>query len=93
MVRLGDRVKDQISGLVGIATGRAEYLYGCVRVVVSPTVEKDGKPVEGSWFDEEQLILIEAGALLPKSKPEPAISTGGPRPDATRRDDPAGGGR
>lgn len=29
MVTLGARVKDNITGFEGIATGRAEYLYGC----------------------------------------------------------------
>lgn len=55
MVKLGDRVTDRISGFSGIATGRAEYLYGCVRVQVEPEALHDGKPVESQWFDEQRL--------------------------------------
>lgn len=49
--RLGDRVRDRITGLVGIATGRAEYLYGVDQVLVVPALIRDGVPASGTWFD------------------------------------------
>jgi len=55
MVKLGSKVTDSITGFSGIATGRTEYLYGCVRVLVEPTEMKDGKPVESLWIDEQRL--------------------------------------
>ena len=46
MIKLGSKVRDSITGLEGIATARTEYLYGCVRITITPTELKDGKPVD-----------------------------------------------
>jgi len=54
-VKLGAKVLDSISGLTGTVVARTEYLNGCVRVCVDPGIVKDGKPVEASWIDEQQL--------------------------------------
>ncbi len=51
MVKLGDKVKDSITGFEGVAVSRTEYLYGCVRV----GVEGSTKPGESFWFDEQRL--------------------------------------
>jgi len=76
VINLGDKVRDTISGFTGIVTGRYVYLHGCVRCGVHSQELKDGKPVEGQVFDEGQLELLQAGALLPAPAP-----TGGPRDD------------
>ncbi len=55
MVRLGQKVTDNITGFSGIVTARTEFLYGCVRVCVEPEELKDGKPIEAQWFDEQRL--------------------------------------
>jgi hypothetical protein len=60
---LGDRVKDYVSGMVGVITSRGEHLFGCNRYWVEPQELKDGKPVEGKWFDEESIELVEAGVI------------------------------
>jgi hypothetical protein len=86
MVKLGDRVKDQITGFTGIATGRYEYLYGCVRVSVQAEKLKDGKVADGLVFYEDQLEVIKAGAVTgvaAKSKP----TTGGPRSFSEERNE------
>src|ERR1700728_2195934 len=44
-VKLGDVVRDRISGFAGVATSRTEYLNGCVRWQVSPQHLHDGKPI------------------------------------------------
>ncbi len=54
MVKLGDRVKDRISGFKGVVTGRTEYLYGCIRLMVEPEGLHDGKPIDSQWFDEQR---------------------------------------
>lgn len=56
MVKLGDRVKDSITGFAGIAIARCEYLNGCVRVSIQPVKLKDGKPIDELWVDESQLV-------------------------------------
>lgn len=77
MIQLGDKVKDPISNLVGIATGRTDYLYGCIHILVQPAELKDGKPVEGTWFDEARLEVVERGAVKPPAH-KVAANPGGP---------------
>ena len=70
MVKLGEKVKDSITGFEGTVTARAEYLYGCVRVEVTPAALKDGVPVESQWFDEQRTsALSEAPSGGPQSVP------------------------
>jgi len=58
MVSLGDKVMDKVSGLVGIAVSRTEYLNGCVQFGVQPKLKK-GKTEITTWsVDEEQLVVI-----------------------------------
>lgn len=73
-IELGDEVRDTISGFTGIVIGRTEWLYGCVRIGVSPRkVNKEsGKIIDAQWFDEPQLEV-----LTPRKKPN-KLSGGGP---------------
>ncbi len=58
-IKLGDKVKDVVSGFTGRATGRAEYITGCVQFLVMPDkVDKEGKFLEGHWFDEDRLKKV-----------------------------------
>jgi hypothetical protein len=55
-LKLGDHVKDRITGFGGIAIARTDWLYGCTRYgVQSEELDKDGTPVEVQWFDEQSL--------------------------------------
>lgn len=62
-VKIGDQVKDEISGVKGIIVAQHDYLYGCHRSRVQPAGMKDGKPIEQSTFDTAQLKLITAGVV------------------------------
>ncbi|QTL01945.1 hypothetical protein J5J86_14135 [Aquabacter sp. L1I39] len=77
MVTLGHRVKDAITGLVGIATARTEYMYGCAQVHIQPEGLKDGAPISGAWFDEQRVSTVE---VLPIAVS--AQSSAGPGGDA-----------
>ena len=69
-VELGKRYSDSISGFTGIATARTVYLYGCVRVLLTPdTLGKDGVPLESQGFDEQRV------------DPSSEAATGGPQSD------------
>ena len=59
MPQLGSRVRDTISGFTGILTGRAEYLYGCVHLQISPEELSEGKPIANDWFDEQRVELVD----------------------------------
>lgn len=66
MVKLGGAVKDSITGFVGIAIGRAEYLNGCISCQVQDL--KDITKTE--WIDEQRLtIYSQATAGGPQSRP------------------------
>jgi hypothetical protein len=75
MVNLGANVTDRITGFSGIAIARTEYLYGCVRVCVEHGKLRDGKPIEGQWFDEQRLSATSKaksggpGAVAPSRDP------------------------
>jgi hypothetical protein len=84
-IKLGDKVKDTISGFEGIVTGRFEYLNGCVRLGVDPDhLDKDGKRIEGITIDEPQVRLITASVI-----PQTAAPVGGPRPHPAPRSAPS----
>lgn len=77
LIALGSKVRDRISGLVGTVTGRAEYLFGCVQVLVSPAEVKDGAPVLGSWLDEGRVEAVVTEAPMPRPE-SAAVRAGGP---------------
>lgn len=56
---LGLRAKDKISGFEGVITSRVQYLTGCDRYYLQPKA-KNGAFVDGSYFDEAQLITFES---------------------------------
>ena len=87
-IELGDRVKDKISGLSGIAFGITNWLYGCRRVSVMPEESKDGKPAELFSVDEPQLEIVQKGAIQEKekaSKEKKKKTSGGPMPEVSRQ--------
>ena len=80
-IKLGQRLKDKVTGLTGIATSRCEYLNGCVQFAIQPPVNEKGENVTDIWIDEGQLEFVDHG-VLPESKPKPkpqASSGGGYR--------------
>ena len=77
MIQLGQEVKDIVSGFIGIAVGRHEYLQGCTRITVQPPVGKDKKLPESATFDEPQIEVIgKKKIVLAHGRKD----TGGPMP-------------
>lgn len=94
---LGDLVEDMITKFKGVITARTEWFNGCVRYIVEPQGLKDGVPIDGRPFDEQQLVLKKARVVAPNpSEPQQlhiagspllalkAPRTGGPRNDMSR---------
>lgn len=79
-MKLGDVVRDKISGFTGVATCRLDYLNGCERWQVTPRVLHEGKPIEPQYFDVEQLELVGEPAVTLVRNP-----TGGDRPNPAGR--------
>lgn len=55
---LGDELKDEITGFVGVCTSRTQWLNACNVYGLQPKELKDGKPQERCHFDEPQLELV-----------------------------------
>lgn len=79
-MKLGDKVKDTVTGFTGIVVTRAEHLNGCIRFGVQSDKLKDGIPSDAQWFDEPQLVLVKPAAV--KRGPS---ETGGPLPFTPKR--------
>lgn len=87
MVKVGDKVRDRVTGFKGVAVCRTEWLNGCVRIGVQPAscYTKDGETrmPEISTIDEGQLDIVKAHAVLastvtrPRTSPIPDLGTGG----------------
>ena len=63
--KFGKKARDKVTGLIGIITGKIVWMYGCNQYCIVPPVDKEGKVVEGSWFDEGRIEIIE-DAIEPK---------------------------
>lgn len=69
MVELGDKVKDPITGITGIAVCIHSYLHGCNRISVQQVAKKDGTVPDSIAFDEPQLVIVEK-RRIPKGNNE-----------------------
>lgn len=94
----GDLAKDKVSGMTGVVASRADHLYGCNRYWIQPRELKDGKPVDGQWFDEDALEMVEAEVVKrrvyrvvdePTAAP-PARQPGGPTNQPAPQTGPSG---
>lgn len=79
MIKLGNKVKDIVSGFTGIATAKVVYLNGCVQFCVNPPMPKNGKGeyIKGRYFDEEQLKKVTGGIKIKKKAK--VVDPGGPQ--------------
>lgn len=68
-MNLGDEIRDTISGFKGICSGKAEWLYSCTKVMITPKAldKKTGKPAESDWFDEPQTERVKKEVVKPKN--------------------------
>ncbi len=58
-IKLGQRVRDKITGFTGVAVSRCEYLNGCIQYSVQPPVDEKNLIPKDQWIDEQQLIKTE----------------------------------
>jgi len=72
-IKLGNLIRDKVTGFEGIATARVEYINGCVQYCIKPKMGKDKKMPEGEYIDLDQLEVVGNGIYI---EPEP---TGGPQ--------------
>jgi hypothetical protein len=76
-IKLGNKVRDTLTGFTGIVTSRTEYLYGCVHIGVTPEdLDKDGKVKQAEFFDEQRIEVIKS--TKPQTSQDSAAKAGGP---------------
>jgi len=75
MIELGDEIKDTVTGFKGIAVAKTDWLNGCTRWTIQPSVDKEGKVPPAECFDETQLVLVKR-----KKVAQGRHDTGGPIP-------------
>jgi len=63
-INLGDKVKCKITGFIGIAVAKTEYINGCIQYIVAPKVSKDNKFPEEISIDENSLEVIKKKITL-----------------------------
>lgn len=74
-IQVGQKVKDTITGLTGVATMKATYLNGCIAFLVTPRrrLLRDHDP---EWVSSVRLVAVdEKPAVEPPKSEKP---TGGP---------------
>lgn len=81
-LKLGDKAQDKISGFAGTIVAITEWLNGCRRITIQPSQLHEGKPVDNSTFDAEQVAKVEEGPTLSPTR------TGGPSIAPQRSADP-----
>jgi len=69
MFILGDKVKDKVSGLIGIAVSRIEYLNGCIQYGITAKLKKGEDEIKTWNIDEEQLETVKKKIVKVKKTP------------------------
>lgn len=76
--KLGERVRDTLSGYEGICYSINTWLHGCRHIGIKPLgCDKDGKPWETRWFDEPQVEHAKGPVVAPTG------AVGGPKETPT----------
>lgn len=75
-VKLGDEVRDKISGFEGVIVARTEYLWGCVQYAVASRRLKDsGEVLDWLWLDVDRVEIVQR-----EEATRVVRLTGGPQP-------------
>lgn len=65
---LGYKCRDIVTGFEGVAESISFDLYGCIQVVLVPSIPKDSKTKEypsGRWFDAKRLKKVNQKLVMP----------------------------
>ena len=68
-IKLGDKIRDKITQLEGIAISKTEFLNGCTQYQIQPEgLSKEGKVKESEFVDEQQIEIIKPEKPIKKKK-------------------------
>jgi len=74
--KIGQTVKDLVTGVEGVAICRAQYLHGCIRLEVQPSKKKDDTIPESVMIDEVQIKIINKKQLIKVKKSKQLVKLG-----------------
>lgn len=57
-IKLGQKVRDKVTGFTGTVTAKVEYLNGCVQYCVMPKAKEEGKLPTPEYIDVQQLEIF-----------------------------------
>jgi hypothetical protein len=81
-MKLGEKVRDKITGYEGIAYARTEYLNGCIRIGIQDRLKQDGTVPDMEWGDQSEIEVTK------KEKQIKGKDPGGPIPKPRQIIDP-----
>ena len=65
MVKLGDLVRDEVTGFTGVVLGRAEYLYEATACCVhSRELDDTGHLRPWVWLQEDRLAVLDEQVVV-----------------------------
>lgn len=76
-IKLGDKVRDKITGFVGIAVAKTEFMNGCIQYLVQPKIAKGNFIPEDKGIDEQSLEVIKSKIKKKKKKENGGAMTEG----------------
>ena len=62
--KLGDILKDVVTGIEGAVMVRAQYSTGCVHYGICPTEVSDNKDPDWIWYDETRFIKTKKKGIV-----------------------------
>lgn len=69
-IELGDKVKDIVTGYVGIAVAKTTFLNGCIQFSIAEQTKKKPDVTGDPSIDSSSLIIIEKGYVNKIKKPK-----------------------
>lgn len=81
---MGARVKDMVTEATGVVTCISYYLNGCVRLMVEPLVDKDGKRPDAFYIDVQQARITDEAPEHTTRLKQPQAPGGPQRSEAPR---------
>lgn len=77
-IKLGQKVRDAVTGVTGIAVSIHTYLQGCRRITIQPPMAADGKVPDSYTVDEPQIDVVDDGLMARVDPTPPPERRGGP---------------
>lgn len=62
---LGYRVKDKITGFIGVAETLCFDLYGCIQILIRPAIQKGQTELpDARWFDVRRITILSKNRVM-----------------------------